>query len=78
MQKQVGGCARITTPQEDRYISLVAKRNRNATPSRQIVADLAVTTGTHISAGTVSLQLNKVCLYARKPVRCISFQPCYR
>ena len=38
MKKHAGSRKRIVTLEEDRYISLVAKRNRNATPS-QIATD---------------------------------------
>lgn len=77
LRKHAGGRGRNTTPQEDRFVSLVAKRNRNATPS-QIAADLAAATGTHVSARTISRRLNAVGLYARKPVRCITLQPRHR
>ena len=72
MQKYACGCRRIITSQENRRVSLLAERTRNTTPSR-IAADLAIATGTHDSARTISIRLNQVCLYARKPVRCILF-----
>lgn len=77
MRKHAGGRGRNTTPQEDRYVSLVAKRNRHLTPS-QIAADLATATGTNVSARTISRRLNQVGLYARKPVQCIPLQPRHR
>ena len=46
-QKHAGGHGRIATPQEDRYISLETKRNRNVMLS-QIAADLAIATSTHV------------------------------
>ena len=58
---------------EDWYVSQAAKRNRKSTPS-QIPADLPITTGKHSSARSISHLLNKVGLYAWKPVRCILFQ----
>ena len=54
----------------------MAKLNRNATPS-QTSADLAMPTGTHIFARTISHPLKQVGLYAQKPVRCIPFQSHY-
>ena len=47
MQKHAGSRIRIITPQEDRYVSLIAKRNRNVTLS-QMAADLAIANGTHV------------------------------
>ena len=67
MKKHADDRKRITTPEEDRYVSLVVKRNRNVTPS-QIAADLVVATGTHFFARTISLPLNQVCLHSWKPV----------
>ena len=55
LQTHAGGRRRIVTPQEDRYVSLVVKRNRNGTPN-QIAAHLAIIIGTHISARTISLR----------------------
>ncbi|KAF8785640.1 hypothetical protein HNY73_011155 [Argiope bruennichi] len=43
LQKHAGDRGRNTTPLEDRYIALVAKRNRNLTPG-QIAANLATVT----------------------------------
>ena len=77
MRKHDGGRGRKTTPQQDRCVSLVAKRNRNLTPS-QIAADLATATGTRVSARTISRRLNQDGLYARKLVKCIPLQPRYR
>ena len=62
MQNHAGGRRRIIIPQEDQYISQVAKRNRNATFS-QISAGIAITIGTQVSARTNSLRLNQVCMH---------------
>ena len=51
MKKDAGGLKIIITPEEDRYASLVAKKNRNVIPSH-IATDLAIVTGTHNSART--------------------------
>ena len=67
MQKHAGGHKRIITPQDDRYASLAGKRNRNTTPSL-IDADIANAAGIHTSARNISLRLNQVCSYTRKPV----------
>ena len=53
MRKHAGGHGRKITSQEDRYVSLVEKRNKKITPS-EIAAELATVTGTHISARTIS------------------------
>ena len=77
LQKHASGCRRIITLQEDRYVFLKAKRNRNATLT-QIAADFATASGTHVSARNISLRLNQVCLCAQKSVRCIPLQLRYR
>lgn len=70
MQKYAGGRGWNTTPQEDLYISLVAKRNRNPTPN-QIAEDIAIATGVCASSRTIFRRLNQADLYAQKPVPCI-------
>ncbi|GFX82556.1 hypothetical protein TNCV_2167041 [Trichonephila clavipes] len=50
LRKHAGNHGRNTTPVEDHYIALVAKRNRNSTPY-QITATAS---GTHVSARTIS------------------------
>ncbi|XP_055932859.1 uncharacterized protein LOC129962883 [Argiope bruennichi] len=74
LQKHAGGRGRNTTSLEDRYVALVAKRNRNLTPD-QIAA---TATGKHVSARTISRRLNQVGLYAWKPVHCIPLQSSHR
>ncbi|GFU57625.1 HTH_Tnp_Tc3_2 domain-containing protein [Trichonephila clavipes] len=66
----VGGRGRNITPLEDRYVSPRGKKNRYFTPCQK-AANLATTTGTHVSTRIASRQLNQVDLYTRKPVRCI-------
>ena len=73
MQKHAGGLRGIITPQEAR----MAKRNRKATSS-QILADIAISTVTHISARIISRLLNQIDSYERKTVQHISFQALYR
>ncbi|GFU61836.1 hypothetical protein TNCV_4564811 [Trichonephila clavipes] len=62
---------------EDRYVAPVVKRNRNFTLGH-IAANLATATGTHVSARTISQQLNQVGLYLRKNVRSTPLQPRHR
>ena len=57
MMKNPCNRKRIITAEEDRCVSPVAKRNRNASPS-QIVADLAIAAITHNLARTIELRLN--------------------
>ncbi|GFX55266.1 hypothetical protein TNCV_3968201 [Trichonephila clavipes] len=73
LRKHAGGRGRNSTPLENRYVAIVAKRNRNFTPS-EIVANFATATSMHVSARVLSRQFNQVCL----PVRCIPLQPCHR
>ncbi|GFW71165.1 transposable element Tcb1 transposase [Trichonephila clavipes] len=58
------------TPNEDRYLAVIAKKNRQSTasdPSRQISS----ATGTTVSRQTVYTRLGHIGLYARRPVRCV-------
>ncbi|KAF8773360.1 hypothetical protein HNY73_016031 [Argiope bruennichi] len=57
LKKHAGGRGRNTTLLEDRYVALVAERNRNLTPG-QIAANLVA--GMHVSARTISQRLNQV------------------
>ncbi|GFS47817.1 HTH_Tnp_Tc3_2 domain-containing protein [Trichonephila clavipes] len=61
-----GGRVRSTTPAEDRYIVLSAKRNRRTT-ANQFLAD----SGKQISRKTVARRLRGGGLYARRPVVCV-------
>ncbi|GFW51635.1 transposable element Tcb1 transposase [Trichonephila clavipes] len=64
------GRPRITTPNEDRFLAVTAKRNRRSTASdlsRQLSSD----TGTTVSTQTVYRCLGHIGLYARRPVRCV-------
>ncbi|GFW68329.1 hypothetical protein TNCV_2263191 [Trichonephila clavipes] len=58
LRSHAEGQSRYTTPLEDRYVALGAKWNRNFTPGR-IAANLATATGMHVSARTISRQLNQ-------------------
>ncbi|KFM67397.1 General transcription factor II-I repeat domain-containing protein 2, partial [Stegodyphus mimosarum] len=63
---------RVTTPNEDRYLAVIAKRNRRSTAS-DLSRQLSSATGTTISRQTVYRRLGKIGLYARRPVRCVPF-----
>ena len=52
MRKHAGCRTWIIILQDDQYVFLLAKRNRNVTPS-QVDANLAIATSTHISARTI-------------------------
>ncbi|GFU80081.1 transposable element Tcb2 transposase [Trichonephila clavipes] len=64
------GRRRATTPNEDRYLVLLARRhrNRNATLFQQ---HLRSATGTTVSTQTVRNWLHGVGLYARRPLVCV-------
>ncbi|GFS66840.1 transposable element Tcb1 transposase [Trichonephila clavipes] len=64
------GRPRVTTPNEDRYLAVIAKRNRRSTAS-DLSCQLFSATGTTVSRQTVYRRLGHVGLYARRPVRCI-------
>ncbi|GFU94791.1 hypothetical protein TNCV_1733981 [Trichonephila clavipes] len=66
-----GGRVRSTTPAEDRYIVLSAKRNRRTT-AQQVANQFLAASGKQISRKTVARRLRGGGLYARRPVVCIS------
>ncbi|GFX74557.1 transposable element Tcb1 transposase [Trichonephila clavipes] len=64
------GRPRVTTPNEDRYLAVTAKRKRRITTldlSRQLFS----ATGTTVSRQTVYIRLGHIGLYDRRPVRCV-------
>ncbi|GFT66794.1 transposable element Tcb1 transposase [Trichonephila clavipes] len=71
------GRPRETTPTDDRYIVLQARRNR-----RQTVGEIARRTtqanGRPTSRFTVARRLHGVGLFARRPVRCVPLTPAHR
>ncbi|GFV97950.1 hypothetical protein TNCV_5069901 [Trichonephila clavipes] len=71
------GRPRGTTPADDRYIVLQARRNR-----RQIAGEIArhttQATGRPISRFTVAKRLHGGGLFARRPVRCVPLTPAHR
>ncbi|GFY05002.1 transposable element Tcb2 transposase [Trichonephila clavipes] len=65
-----GGRVRSTTPAEDRYIVLSAKRNRRTTA--QLVANqFLAASGKQISRKTVARRLRERGLYARRSLVCV-------
>ncbi|GFW63533.1 transposable element Tcb1 transposase [Trichonephila clavipes] len=65
-----GGRVRSTTPAEDRYIVLSAKRNR-CTAAQQVANRFLAASGKQISRKTVARRLRGGGLYARRPVVCV-------
>ncbi|GFV93755.1 transposable element Tcb1 transposase [Trichonephila clavipes] len=64
------GRVRSTTPAEDRYIVLSAKRNRRTT-AQQVANQFLAASGKQISRKTVARRLMGGGLYARRPVVCV-------
>ncbi|GFX10674.1 transposable element Tcb2 transposase [Trichonephila clavipes] len=65
-----GGRVRSTTPAEDRYIVLSAKRNRRTT-AQHVENQFLAASGKQISRKTVARRLRGGGLYARRPVVCV-------
>ncbi|GFU83787.1 hypothetical protein TNCV_1694571 [Trichonephila clavipes] len=65
-----GGRVKSTTPAEDRYIVLSAKRNRRTT-AQQVANQFLAASGKQISRKTVARRLRGGGLYARRPVVCV-------
>ncbi|GFV64692.1 uncharacterized protein TNCV_4475921 [Trichonephila clavipes] len=68
-RRPVPGRPRATTPAEDRFLALSARRRRTTTVP-QLVADHFQASGRRISATTVRNRLHNAGLYARRPVLC--------
>ncbi|GFV23564.1 HTH_Tnp_Tc3_2 domain-containing protein [Trichonephila clavipes] len=64
-----------TTPAEDKYIVLSAKRNRRTT-AQQVANQFLAASGKQISRKTVARRLRGGGLYARRPVVCVPLTPC--
>ncbi|GFT73412.1 transposable element Tcb2 transposase [Trichonephila clavipes] len=69
-RRSVPGRPRATTPAEDRFLALSARRRRTTTVP-QLVADHFQASGRRISATTVRNRLHNAGLYARRPVVCV-------
>ncbi|GFT58980.1 hypothetical protein TNCV_185931 [Trichonephila clavipes] len=68
-RRHAGRRVRSTTPAEDRYIVLSAKRNRRTT-AQQVANQFLAASGKQISRKTVARRLRGGGLYARRPVVC--------
>ncbi|GFX71651.1 transposable element Tc3 transposase [Trichonephila clavipes] len=64
------GHPRVTMPNEDRYLAVTSKRNRQGTAS-DLSRQLSSATGMTVSRQTVNRPLGHIGLYARRPVRCV-------
>ncbi|GFW26698.1 transposable element Tcb2 transposase [Trichonephila clavipes] len=71
------GRPRGTTPVDDRYIVLQARRNRRQTAG-EIARHTTQATGRPISLFTVARRLHGGGLFARRPVRCVPLTPAHR
>ncbi|GFV12063.1 transposable element Tcb1 transposase [Trichonephila clavipes] len=71
------GHSRGTTPADDRYIVLQARRNRWQTAG-EIARHTTQSTGRPISLLTVARRLHGGGLFARRPVRCVPLTPAHR
>ncbi|GFW14794.1 transposable element Tc1 transposase [Trichonephila clavipes] len=71
------GRPRGTTPADDRYIVLQARRNRRQTAG-EIARHTTQATGRMISRFTVARRLYGGGLFARRPVRCVPLMPAHR
>ncbi|GFS65676.1 transposable element Tcb1 transposase [Trichonephila clavipes] len=71
------GRPRGTTPADDRYIVLQARRNRRQTAG-EIARHTTHATGRAISRFTVARRLHGGGLFARRPVRCVPLTPAHR
>ncbi|GFV21351.1 HTH_Tnp_Tc3_2 domain-containing protein [Trichonephila clavipes] len=60
----------VTTPNDDRYLAVAAKRNRRSSAS-DLFRQFSSATGTTVSRQTVYRRLGHIGLYARRPVRCV-------
>ncbi|GFT93771.1 transposable element Tc1 transposase [Trichonephila clavipes] len=72
-----GSRPRGTTPADDRYIVLQARRNRRQTAG-EIARHTTQATGRPISRFTVARRLHGGGLFARRPVRCVPLTPAHR
>ncbi|GFV48042.1 transposable element Tcb2 transposase [Trichonephila clavipes] len=71
------GRPRGTSPADDRYIVLQARRNRRPTAG-EIARHTTQATGRPISRFTVARRLHGGGLFARRPVRCVPLTPAHR
>ncbi|GFW85067.1 transposable element Tcb1 transposase [Trichonephila clavipes] len=70
VRRPVRGRPRVTTPAEDRYIAIVAKRHSRATSTR-VTSMVTASSGKAISAANVRRRLHMNGLYAQVPRICV-------
>ncbi|GFW51326.1 transposable element Tcb2 transposase [Trichonephila clavipes] len=70
VRRPISGRPRVTTPAEDRYITIVGKRNRRATSTR-VTSMVTASIVKAISAATVRRRFHMNGLYARVPRVCV-------
>ncbi|GFT99188.1 HTH_Tnp_Tc3_2 domain-containing protein [Trichonephila clavipes] len=70
------GHPRDTTPNEDQYLAVTAKRSRRNTAS-DLSRQHSSATGTTVSRQTVYKRLEHIGLYGRRPVRCVPLTATY-
>ncbi|GFW91238.1 HTH_Tnp_Tc3_2 domain-containing protein [Trichonephila clavipes] len=70
VRRPIGGRPRVTIPAEDRFIAIVAKRNRRETSTR-VASMVTAFIGKAISAAIVRRRLHMNGLYARIPKVCV-------
>ncbi|UYV68119.1 hypothetical protein LAZ67_5003107 [Cordylochernes scorpioides] len=68
------GRPKVTTLNQDRYLSLLVRRNRRMTAS-QLRSDLNAATGVLVSTDTIRRRLHRKGLYARRPIFCVPLTP---
>ncbi|UYV64060.1 hypothetical protein LAZ67_2006425 [Cordylochernes scorpioides] len=68
------GRPRVTTLNQDRYLSLLVRRNRRMIAS-QLRSDLNAATGVFVSTDTIRRRLHKKGLYSRRPIICVPLTP---
>ncbi|GFY18667.1 transposable element Tcb1 transposase [Trichonephila clavipes] len=73
----ISGRPRGTTPADDRYIVLQARRNSRQTAG-EIARHTTQATGRPISRFTVARRMHGGGLFARRPVRCVPLTPAHR
>ncbi|GFY22819.1 transposable element Tcb1 transposase [Trichonephila clavipes] len=68
------GRPRVTTPNEDRYLAVTAKKKNRRSTASDLYRQLSSATGTTVSRKSEHLvykRLGHVGLYPRRPVRCV-------
>ncbi|GFT11572.1 transposable element Tcb1 transposase [Trichonephila clavipes] len=64
------GRPRVTTPNENQYLTVTAKRNRRSTTS-DLSCQLSSATATTAAKQAMYRRLGHIGLHARRPVRCV-------